>query len=270
MVAAASLVDAVEFECNFNDRFHSVVTDIYTCEATVTSCASTTLEDVTGEHLSGRTNYDVKALWIEGQNMPFIPQGISSYFENLIALTIFSDLRSIKSADLQPFPLLEHLFFYGHEFETLDGDLFLFTPRLKYVYMGFNGIKHIGENLLTNLDDLQEIHFLGNICIQKSATTRDEVIKLGLELSVLCPPPTTTTTQTTTTATTTQTTSIQSTSPATTESTTVPTTTKQETTVPTTTKQQVEQCSCTAKTRKKIKISESKTLTLGKCIRRVN
>lgn len=280
VAVAASSADAVEFNCNFHDHSHSVVEEIYTCRPTVTSCASTTLDDVTGFHLAGRTNTDVKALWIEGENVPFIPQGISNYFENLIALTYISNqMPSITADDLQPFPLLEHLFLYGNHLASLDGDLFLYTPRMKYIYMGLSEIEHIGYDLVTNLDDLQQLHFEENNCINKTADSRTEVIKLGLELSVLCPPLITTTTETTTTQTTTtqsttaETTTAESTTAetttiqSTTASTSAPTTTTQESSAPTTTHQQ---CSCSPKQRRKITISKSKTLTVRKCIPRNN
>lgn len=193
LIVVAFSANAVEFDCEFGER--SVFETLYTCKPVVTSLGSTTLDDVTGDHMPGKANEDVEALWIEDQILPFIPQGIMSYFENLIALTFFDNqMISISATDLQPFPLLQHFFSYGNKFASLDGDLFSFTPELTYIFLGYNEIQFIGPDLVTNLNNLQELHLQGNLCIDVEANTRAEVIELAPRLSDLCSPPTTTTT----------------------------------------------------------------------------
>lgn len=88
---------------------------------------------------------------------------------------------------------------------SLDGDLFKFNPLLKYISLGNNKIQHIGQDLVTNLHDLEDLSLSGNICINRSAKTRADVVELAPQLSVLCPPlDETTTTAATTVVTTTK------------------------------------------------------------------
>lgn len=95
---------------------------------------------------------------------------------------------SISAQDLQ-IPTLESLSLYGNNFTSIDGDLFSFTPRMKFIHLGHNQIQHVGTDLLSSLSHLQRLYLNGNICIDKSAETREEVEELVKQLSILCPPP---------------------------------------------------------------------------------
>lgn len=88
MVVALSSTVAVKFDCTFHIHKHSVIDEVYTCTVTtITLIEITSLDGVTGTHMAGNKDEDVEALWIEGKNIPFIPQGIINYFKKLIALT---------------------------------------------------------------------------------------------------------------------------------------------------------------------------------------
>lgn len=183
--------DAVQFDCYFEYDTLDFVGSVYSCWVTVTSLGSTTLENVTGIHqwYPSNTNDDVEFLNIRNQNLPFVPQGIVIFFKNLRAIQI-SDTRmiSISAQDLQPFPELEYLFLSGHNLTSLDGDLFSCTPLLKFIFLALNQIQHIGHDLVTNLDNLENLDLQANICINKVARNRTDVVELAPQLSLLCPP----------------------------------------------------------------------------------
>lgn len=194
---AALTADAVEIECRF--EYHTIIPlgSTYTCmAAAVTLTGSTTLETVTGDHNNEvYTNDNVACFWVAAQNLPFIPKGIGNFFKNLRALLFQkTNMLSISSKDFQPFPQIEYLNMHSNNLTTLDGDLFSYTPLLRYLHVGWNQIQHIGHNLVTNLEGLQHLYLFGNPCIDRQAANRSEVLRLASEMSLLCPPLVVTTT----------------------------------------------------------------------------
>lgn len=256
-------VQAIQFNCNFVELFdHSFLGNRYACEAEVTNSGSTTLESVTGDHEIGKTIDDVKYLHIASQDMPFVPEGITEVFINLDALAIeVSCLTSISANDLRPFSGLFFLSFFFNELTSIDGDLFIHTPNLEYVSFDYNEIQHIGCDLVNHLNSLAVLYFHKNVCIDQRAENRDEVLSLGPQLSVICPPLETTTEETTEETTTTTT---EKTTTTTTEETTT-------TTEPTSTKIPNDECVCDAnnkyQARHKIRKTQQEKLAKKRFVR---
>lgn len=181
-------VESFHFECSFTAHYPGSLGNVYTCFATVTASESPTLDSVTGDHQLPRDNDDVECLLISSQNVPSIPEGINLFFPNLIALLIGgSSLQSISAQDFQPFPQLLYLDLPHNQLVSLDGDLFEFNPLLQMLYLNGNNIRHIGHNLVENLEDLVELNLSGNECIDSNARNRDEVLELAAEFTALCP-----------------------------------------------------------------------------------
>lgn len=211
VVLLACSVEAVQFNCKFGRFTPIVVGSRYACDATVIHSGSPALESVSGRHLTGRSNDDVKLLIIREQYLTSVPERIPTFFKNLDALQIGSTpLASISAKDLQPFPRLVYLEMWANNLTSIDGDLLRYNLHLQVVSFLLNRIKHIGHGLVTNLNSLTYLDFLGNICINQDATTRAHVLSLAPRLSVLCPPLDVTATEATTAtaATTTTTTAI--------------------------------------------------------------
>lgn len=193
-VFAAFTVEAVHFWCHFTNAGLPAIRNLYACNALVYPSESTFLVSVGGLHqkrddVEYYTNDDVGCLLIRNQNLTFFPQEIDYFFKNL-KIIVFSgvNLLSLSAQDLQPFPQLEHFGMNGYNLTSIDGDLFSFNKRLKSIDLDDNQIQHIGENLVTNLTLLQILRLSDNFCINKTATTRAEVLELAPQLSVLCPP----------------------------------------------------------------------------------
>lgn len=183
-------VEGIHFDCiYFLDTPAIGLGSRYTCAATIINSDSTSLENVTGNHRTGKSNEDVEYLWIWRQNLPFIPENLADFFENLDALWIEnSSLASINANDLRPFPGLVFLNLWLNQLSSIDGDLFKYTPHLQSVSFSRNQIKHIGHDLVTNLQKLRHLGFQDNVCIDEGASTPAEVLLLAPQLSVLCPP----------------------------------------------------------------------------------
>lgn len=205
-IIAGFTAEAVLFDCLFRLDSLTVVGVVYTCVPIVTLTGSRIQENVTGIHLPRYTNDHVQHIFIQNQNLPFVPARIDSSFKNLRALRFENtNLHSISAKDLQPFPQLEYFMLYMNNLTSLDGDLFSYTPLLIRLYLRSNQIQHIGHDLVKNLNNLQYLFLGANACIEKDAATRAAVLELAPQLSVLCPPlDATTTIGTTTLATTTE------------------------------------------------------------------
>lgn len=98
------------------------------------------------------------------------------------------EMQSIAAQDLQPFPELIHIALGGNNLTSLDGDLFSFNPRLERIILNLNRIQHIGHDLVTNLNNLTYLSLAANICVNRNAGTRSQVLELAIQLPALCPP----------------------------------------------------------------------------------
>lgn len=187
--------EAHYFICNFEYITHETVGSLYTCRGSVSLTWSSEIESVHGTHQPGRTHDDVEAISVFSRGVWSIPEGIPDFFPNLRALEfVSSDFMQLQASSLQPFPQLQ-LFHMTHGYITsLSADLFSFTPRLTSVAIEVGNIRHIEADLLTNLNNLTRLHLADNLCVNRRAENRAEVLQLIFELSVLCPPREVTTT----------------------------------------------------------------------------
>lgn len=182
-------VNAVHFDCFYvHDRYGDLGLS-YVCYATVTLNESTRLENVTGNHINGKTTDDVDYLQIWNQDLPFFPEGIENYFKILKALVIVeSGLLSLSASDLEPFPKLVFLNLWRNKLVSIDGNLFEFTPLLASVDLNSNQIEHIGHDLVTHLDYLKTLDLTANPCISKDFISREQILEFSSQLSIYCPP----------------------------------------------------------------------------------
>lgn len=193
MVASflAASVETIEFRCNYRNYNLSPLSGFrYSCDATVINSGSaSSLEKLTGSHVIGKSNKDVGWLVVIRQNLTFVPEGIAEFFSNLDAFSVqSSSLKTISANDLRPFPRLVLLELFQNHLTSIDGDLFKYTPHLQFAGFRGNQIQHIGQDLVTNLNNLTWLYFDWNICIDLFATTQDAVISLAPQLSIFCPP----------------------------------------------------------------------------------
>jgi hypothetical protein len=80
-VASAS---AVEFHCQYQVMYFSVIGQSYTCRASLSNAESSrNLTTVRGTHLPGRSNADVALVLIIDPNLDFVPQEVTGFFANL-------------------------------------------------------------------------------------------------------------------------------------------------------------------------------------------
>lgn len=181
----------IRFQCTYVRDKISAIGDVYRSWARVLIDGDTSINDlekvIEGKHLSGKTNYDVDYLSIIGF-LPIIPRKITDFFPNLTGLAFYNtSLKSISAGDLEPFTKLLVLYAYRNKLVTIDGDLFKHTPWIRWIGFSENQIQRVGSDLIKNLHSLEEIYFLFNPCVNTSAETRSEILRLNDELPILCP-----------------------------------------------------------------------------------
>lgn len=206
-----SCTQSVVFDCEFSIRSWTIGGSTYTCTPKI-SGTGYTLAEVRGTHLNGKTNNDVEVLSAEGQVLNRVPSNLNSFFPNLQTIRLFdTHLQNVTSDDLRQFPDLVIFSSWHNDLVSLDGDLFRYTPKLHFVRFYNNSLELVGNDLLTNLSELEEANFEYNPCVNIAANTPEAIQDLNRLLPVLCSPVVDTTTLPLTTITQEPTTTISTT-----------------------------------------------------------
>lgn len=187
----ASKAQAIIFRCNFELVDYGPIKTRYACKVNTISAEDlTTVDDIKGEHRSGKNNSDVEALWIENKfELSAMPSNIEQFFPNLVAISWFNgNLTTITSTDIKPFPKLIRIYLSFNKIATLDGDLFQYTSKMQRIHLNGNLISNVGVDLLADLTELARVDLRMNPCISINADTPDLIEDLKLQLSVTCPP----------------------------------------------------------------------------------
>lgn len=155
----------VTVHCKFDLR-STMSNQSYCCEVKNQAIIiSTTFNNTSNKHSPGKTNRDVRSVFINVCRMTLIPESLGQTFSNLMNLYINNSyLRSITKFDLVHFEQLERIHIIGNDIEFLPGDLFEFTRNVKYIQFGQNKIKYIGPKILEGLD-VRSVSFSGNVNI---------------------------------------------------------------------------------------------------------
>lgn len=182
----------VIFDCNF--QYHTFEFDIgtlYECEAKVflDSNESNDLVGVTGTHLEEKAHIDVEAISISHQReVSVFPRRMEGFFANIkVIIFLNTSLASLSPADLQAFPDLLSLSIADSNLASIPGDLFQHNPRIRFINFSFNQITQVGHDLVTHLDDLRHLDFLGNLCVDRLAQDSEEITELNELLPAACP-----------------------------------------------------------------------------------
>jgi hypothetical protein len=162
------------------------VGDLYVCHATVINDDSTL--QIRGTHATGKSNADVEGLNYESQPLTEIPEELKNFYPNLKALIInHSNVSRVSAKNLQ-FPKLQLLSIYYNKLTSLDGNLFVNNPKLIFISLDGNQIKHVGHDLLTDLNNLNLVFLFNNPCVNQEAITHEAIQSINRQLPKICPP----------------------------------------------------------------------------------
>ena len=128
-----------------------------------------------------------------------VPRNIFSSFPELVGFEIFnSSITSVSAEDFRGMTNLQLINIQKNRLVSLDGNLFSNTRRLQFIGFAENLIENSGNDLLTGLNQLITVIFLSNTCINRQATTPQQIAEMRSILPALCPPFSATTISTTT------------------------------------------------------------------------
>jgi hypothetical protein len=184
------ICNGIFLDCTYRAESWPTLGSIYYCDAKLIRFNDgRSVTGVSQNHLSGKSDSDVKVINFNNQPIDLIPQNISKFFKNIQGLSVWStSIKSVSKNDLQQFPELRLVDFYDNLLETLDGDLFTYNPKLEFVRFHKNKITNVGLNLLTSLKSLSYVDFNFNVCITQYTSTQSEIPDLIRNLAIKCPP----------------------------------------------------------------------------------
>lgn len=188
------------FHCEFGYTSVQFIGDVYQCRASVYSSENAEfLGGIVGTHLDGKYNSDVNHLFLQNENLNYIPKLIDNYFPTLEGISWYnSNLLALRAEDLKQF---EHLVFLGmwmNKITILESDVFKYVPNLKLIDFDSNLLIHV-ECVLGDLRDLQVADFSDNPGIDEYADTPEAIRDLRRKLCQSSTDPTVDTTTDSTT-----------------------------------------------------------------------
>ena len=185
----------MEFECEYYNKNLSSGMK-YCCRVIKVTIIQPGARDATfkGTHEAGKTNINVKSLWITGKQVEYFPRGLSSIYPTLTNVQVSNcGLKNISRKDFEGLSNLKSLNLRNNELRSLPNDLFVETPNLCRICLQGNKIKRLRSKILDPLDktNLKEFCLKGNLSIdvvfmQGGKTTLEAFIK---EINVKCLPP---------------------------------------------------------------------------------
>jgi len=131
------------------------------------------VQDVSGQHLNGYSNENVKSLGISRARTIYMPRGLENFFKNLISIDIYKvGLSEVHREDLKPYKNLKFLSFADNKLKHLEEDLFMYNPNLEVILLYRNQISSVGP-VFNNLNKVRSINFDGNECSSGSEDNKN-------------------------------------------------------------------------------------------------
>jgi Leucine-rich repeat (LRR) protein len=165
-IALSQSVQSLEIDCKFYGYDWNHWGEHYTCGAkledvTVQNHRSVNVSSIKGDHLAGKSKYDVQAVGISGQKTHFLVQGLERYFPNLKELYVFrSDLKHLSRSDFKNYAQLTTISFTRNHLCHLPYDTFEDLINLEQFSLSHNQLSVI-PNLKT-LSKLKELYLFEN------------------------------------------------------------------------------------------------------------
>lgn len=160
-----SISTSVDISCAYSNQNFIILTNIYSCVIESVNSPENPVVRVTGSHMPGKRNDDVKGLFGNIGNVLKFPRDISNSLKNLVAIYFtVGQIRELSSDDLKPFPELLELYFDNNKIEVIEEGTFDFNPKLAGISFMSNGVFHINANVFDHLTDLRYLWLNNNKC----------------------------------------------------------------------------------------------------------
>lgn len=183
--------NSIILDCTYQIQTLWNIQNIYVCTARVIVVGDLrNVTDVSQNHMTGRTNDDVKGISIRGQTLRFVPRNIDAFFPNIESLFVQqSQIQELFSKDLKNLPNLREVNMDGNLIEVISADLFEENQNITGISFSLNPMKHIDYKAFEKLPNLTTLFFSNSLCISHQAwNNRAEVLRMIFLLLVNCPP----------------------------------------------------------------------------------
>jgi len=143
----------------------------YVCYVTnnvsITSLEAAQVDSITGTHQDGYNNDNVDAISITQKQIHYFPRGLNNFFKNLRGIEIHdTGLKEIHQSDLKDYPKLMNLYLYFNNLEIIEENLFEFNPNLEAISFWSNKISHVDPNVFDILTKLKSLSIGSETCIK--------------------------------------------------------------------------------------------------------
>ncbi|KAJ6647729.1 Leucine-rich repeat-containing protein 15 [Pseudolycoriella hygida] len=156
-------VNEVTLKCNYKMEGPMYICRLnkvnFTKDAEVTS--------VSGTHLNGKTNADVRGIHFQSGEMDSLPNGIGNFFKNIVALVAGEDyqkpltLKTVNRTSLKQLNKVELLSIFTTAIVGLENDAFWDLPNLRDFLLSGTGTIVLNEKLFQKNERIKEIVLLG-------------------------------------------------------------------------------------------------------------
>lgn len=180
---------ALSFNCRFVETEWMAIGINYQCQTTPLNVESSQyVTSISGLHVDNKTNHDVIAIHISNcTHLSYIPKGLLHIFPNLIGIYLDScGIVSLNGTELNEYPQLKLFALEKSPLYYVPGNFFVHNPDMLLISFVENKINATGRNLLINLNQLSEVYFEDNICINKNATIIEEIPEFNEKLNHDC------------------------------------------------------------------------------------
>lgn len=167
---------AITFNCDYQEVSWLALGVNYQCQTAAFDVGVTPyVTSISGNHLPNKNTNDVIAIHIGNcSNLSYIPKGLLTVFPNLIGIYLEAcGVSTLIGTELNEYPKLTLFALENSTLEFVPGNLFANTPDMILISLAFNQIRRTGSDLLTNMNNLSEVYFEGNKCIDRNANVTE-------------------------------------------------------------------------------------------------
>lgn len=143
----------MDINCKFDLlTWYGFPSDLYTCQITsayITQINKRTIKSISGVHLNGKSNKDIKAVSIVNTIVEFFPKGFKRIFPHLIAIRINNcGFREITRDDFKGLKNLELIQLRFNSLTTLPSNLFSNMTNLRIIDFSVNELQFVSSKML--------------------------------------------------------------------------------------------------------------------------
>lgn len=169
-LSCISLSQARGEDITLQCRFFTNADGDYVCQAEGLRVfrSNSRITQVTGRHMSGKSNADVTSFNIAFQETKYLPMGFMSFFPNLRTFFVNSSgLKFFTKEDMRDATNLRKIFVNFNDVEELASDTFEGFNKLETFEMHDNKLRMIGAGIFDSISSLKFVNFRKNSCINK-------------------------------------------------------------------------------------------------------